>query len=276
MKDLYHILGLEMNCTAVEIGLAYRKLSDKFRPDVNQHDPYFENRYREINEAFDLLSDPMRRSKYDAELKRFKATAAVPVKKSLLARTKWVDVVFTLVLISITIIFGRYVLQSIGGSKAKEVAVAPVVAAIPAPTTKFHKKKHRFRTTYVAAHVHKASQKVIKVPATYATAPAPVSQPKPMQPVTSVISNKPVISKAVMQQSDDNESAGPGYLFSTYLKANETGVINLREYDGYNADVIRVLPNNTKVYVLEKTGRYYKVAYEGTVGYVPNWTVGER
>jgi hypothetical protein len=276
MKDFYYILGLDINCSAVEIGLAYRKLSEKFRPDINQHDTYFENRYREINEAFDVLSDPVRRSKYDAELKKYKAHQAVPVKKKPQAKTKWVDVVFTLTLIAITVIFGRYVLQSITGSKTKKVSAAPmVVAAAPVYTAKPHKKKRKFTARYVAHTKPVVSATPVKAPVLPVAVPEPTYQFKSDKPVITAINHKSVVGNAVVSDNAD-ASADPGYLFTTYLKANETGVINLREYDSYSASVIRVLPNNTKVYVLEKAGSYYKVAYNGLVGYVPNWTVNER
>ncbi|WP_158825579.1 SH3 domain-containing protein [Mucilaginibacter lacusdianchii] len=276
MKDFYYILGLDINCTAVEIGLAYRKLSEKFRPDLNHHDLYFENRYREINEAFDVLSDPVRRSKYNAELKAFEVNKAKPVKKKgFMAKTQWVDVVFTLVLIAITVIFGRYVLQSVTASKAKKVLPQVTIAAVPVQTVKHYQKKKKFKATYVA-HVQKAG---VNAKAAVVSVPEPtrVIGPQPVRAIAVVdhTSNKPVIKKSI-EQNEDDLPTNPGYLFTAYLKANETGVINLREYDSFRADIIRVLPNNTKVYVLEKAGNYCKVAYEGTVGYVPKWTIGAQ
>jgi len=70
MKDFYYILGIDANCTSTEIREAYRKLSKKFHPDLNQNDNYFASRFKDVNEAYETLIDPARRSKYDAALKK--------------------------------------------------------------------------------------------------------------------------------------------------------------------------------------------------------------
>jgi len=61
MKDFYYILGVGADSTLSEIKDAYRKLSVKFHPDLNPGDEYFEGRFREINEAYQTLSDPQNR-----------------------------------------------------------------------------------------------------------------------------------------------------------------------------------------------------------------------
>lgn len=67
MKDYYYILGVTKNATRDEIKKAYRKLSLKFHPDKNADDDgFFEARFKEINEAYECLSDPTRRRQYDA------------------------------------------------------------------------------------------------------------------------------------------------------------------------------------------------------------------
>src|SRR5882757_3453995 len=73
MKDFYYILGTDANCSFDEIKEAYRKLSKKFHPDLNQNDAYFESRFREIQEAYETLIDPSRRLIYDAALKKSKS-----------------------------------------------------------------------------------------------------------------------------------------------------------------------------------------------------------
>lgn len=68
MKDYYYFLGLKKDATEEEIRRAYRKLSLKYHPDVNGDDDFFENRFREVQEAYDQLIDPEKRRFYDARL----------------------------------------------------------------------------------------------------------------------------------------------------------------------------------------------------------------
>ncbi|RME69814.1 MAG: J domain-containing protein [Chloroflexi bacterium] len=64
-KDYYKILGVSKNATEKEIKSAYRKLARKYHPDMNPDDPQAEARFKEINEAYQVLSDPEKRKKYD-------------------------------------------------------------------------------------------------------------------------------------------------------------------------------------------------------------------
>src|ERR1700722_16545684 len=73
MKDYYYILGLDPNCSLDEIKAAYRKLSKKLHPDLNQGDAYFEHRFRDIKEAFETLRDPSKRRLYDGQFNKFKS-----------------------------------------------------------------------------------------------------------------------------------------------------------------------------------------------------------
>ncbi|MBK7808488.1 MAG: J domain-containing protein [Saprospiraceae bacterium] len=70
MKDYYYILGVNENASQNEIKAAYRKLSKKFHPDVNDGDKFFESRFKDINEAYEILSDEMQRIIYDASRKK--------------------------------------------------------------------------------------------------------------------------------------------------------------------------------------------------------------
>ena len=67
MKDYYQILGLAKNASETEIKNAYRKLSKKFHPDVNDGDFYFENMFKQILEAYETLGNLEQRRKYDLE-----------------------------------------------------------------------------------------------------------------------------------------------------------------------------------------------------------------
>ncbi len=63
--DYYKILGISKNATKDDIKKAYRKLARKFHPDVNPGDKEAEKKFKEINEANEVLSNPENRSKYD-------------------------------------------------------------------------------------------------------------------------------------------------------------------------------------------------------------------
>jgi curved DNA-binding protein len=64
-KDYYSTLGVSKTATPKEIKAAYRKLARKHHPDVNPGDSAAEARFKEINEANEVLSDPEKRTKYD-------------------------------------------------------------------------------------------------------------------------------------------------------------------------------------------------------------------
>ena len=64
-KDYYKILGVEKSATQDEIKKAYRKLAMKFHPDRNPGDKSAEEKFKEITEANEVLSDPEKRKKYD-------------------------------------------------------------------------------------------------------------------------------------------------------------------------------------------------------------------
>jgi len=64
-KDYYRTLGVSKTATDKEIKQAYRKLARKHHPDVNPGDKSAESKFKEINEAYEVLGDPDKRRKYD-------------------------------------------------------------------------------------------------------------------------------------------------------------------------------------------------------------------
>ena len=66
MKDPYDVLGIEPGATLDEVKRAYRALAKELHPDANPDDTVAANRFREVTEAYDLLSDPERRADYDS------------------------------------------------------------------------------------------------------------------------------------------------------------------------------------------------------------------
>ena len=64
-KDYYEVLDVARNATDEEIKKAYRKLAMKYHPDRNQDNPSAEEKFKEVKEAYEMLSDPDKRAAYD-------------------------------------------------------------------------------------------------------------------------------------------------------------------------------------------------------------------
>lgn len=80
-KDYYNTLGIKKGASQDEIKKAYRKLARKYHPDVNPDDPNAEEKFKEINEAYQVLSDQDKRQKYDqfgSQWKQYQQTGGRP------------------------------------------------------------------------------------------------------------------------------------------------------------------------------------------------------
>jgi molecular chaperone DnaJ len=64
-RDYYEVLGVEKNASETELKKAYRKLAMKYHPDQNPGDKEAEEKFKEINEAYEILSDPDKKARYD-------------------------------------------------------------------------------------------------------------------------------------------------------------------------------------------------------------------
>ena len=64
-RDYYEVLGIAKGASEAEIKSAYRKLAKKYHPDLNPGDKTAEEKFKEVGEAYEVLSDPDKKAKYD-------------------------------------------------------------------------------------------------------------------------------------------------------------------------------------------------------------------
>jgi len=250
MKDLYYILGTDRNCTPRELNAAYQKLARKLQPDEREHDYFLEDHFKEITEAYQILSDPDQRRKYDAAFKKNYQ------RRLYYFKIKHLNVAATIALLLFTSLFGWYVIKILGSNKEKKTTAitTPVQTPLTTPLSTVHyKKKHKIKAeALVIKHpVILAKDTVIR----HGIKPAPA-----------------IISKPVVAQRDTIQNQVPS-TYAAYLQANATGVIYLHESPNYTSAVLSKIPDHSKVTVLEKGKQFYKVVFDDQTGYVPKWTV---
>jgi hypothetical protein len=274
MKDYYYILGLEANCTLDDIKEAYRKLSKKLHPDLNQGDQFFESRFRDVKEAFETLRDPDKRAEYDASVKQAHFQQPVDAKppgrryntrrtdfKSFQKKGPGTGMVITLMLLAG--ILGFYTVKYLFPSKKPKTYQVTEVATTPVVSHKKHKKKHN-RSNLVATPTIKPSADTIAISA------VKLLHIKPAK--TIAVKPQPV---QIAQDSNINQHK-KSFLYATYVRPNVTGVINMRAYNKFDSNIVETIPARSKVLVLEKGDTYYRVFFDNYIGYVPKWSLQEK
>lgn len=282
MKDFYYILGVDPACSLDEIKGAYRKLSKKLHPDLNQGDEYFENKFRDVKEAFETLRDPLKRRLYDEELNKVKSgrPAAEPQKQQSSGRAysqpskakpgkvrrRGPGVGLSITLIVITVIIGIYLFRWLTATSPKKQLVYTVAAVTPPVVHKKHRRKHPPRNTIAdTAKIVVAKPDAMKL---MPLKPQRLNQPAPVQPEPT----RPMIAKARLDTSNSHSD----YLYTTSVHPNVTGIVQLREHDRFNSTIIASIPANSRVFVLERGNTYYRVLYASSIGFVPKWSLKQK
>ena len=276
MKDYYHVLGLDASCTKEEVVEAYLKLSEKFHPDKNPGDSYFENRFREINEAYQTLSDPEKRTEFDEELNATINPHQLYARQYRLKRGKIrrrrIGAGLKVALTLIALIFGIYLFKYL--SKSRDPVKTYPVQTVPVAVHKHHHHKH--------LQPNKIADTSAKHEFVEETAPAkplvPLPRP-PKIPAALQVSARPApIKSAIVKTRVDSSvvNTHKNFLYATYVHPNVTGIVPLRAKNNFGAPVIASIPAHKKVLVLERGTDYYRVYYDNNIGFVPRWSLMDK
>jgi curved DNA-binding protein CbpA len=76
VQDYYHILGLPQTATAAQIRAAFKRLAMQYHPDRNPNNPIAEEIFKQVNEAYHILSDPLKKSRYDSRFYTYETQSA--------------------------------------------------------------------------------------------------------------------------------------------------------------------------------------------------------
>lgn len=260
MKDLYYILGTNAKSTPVEIGEAYRALAKKLGPQAIDNDPFLHSHFREINYAYEILSDPTKRTIYDQAYRKSQRKQLAGFKLSNL------NLAASGAFLLFTGLFGYYVVRLVTAVK-QPVTVSRPIAQAPVKKPKHHRHKHRAKFTRVAvaktAFVKKDSIAGAAIKPAPLIKTTPAAKPLPVAPAPPL-----VIARAPATVVDLS--------YTTNLKADLAGLVYLHQADDYMSPVVSVLPHRSRIKVLERGSNFYKVNYNQQVGYIPKWTIAKQ
>jgi hypothetical protein len=250
MKDFYYILGTASNSTREQIDEAYRKLTQKFAPGSFEDDDFLQSHFKEITEAYAILSDPERRKKYDHALRRGYLQRARYFKIS------YLNIAVTLALLIFTGLFGWYVMRTINGRDAPVVSpkIVQVADPVSAPKVVKHHRHRHHHINIIPAPVYAAKATPVDTSA--------LNMPKPAAAATK---KRPAAAPAQVPLVD------PGYM--AYIKADISGQVYMHKRPDYLSEVLSVLPHHAPVRIVDKDKSFFKVVYNGQTGYVPRSTI---
>jgi len=268
MKDFYYILGTERNCTPGELNSAYRKLAEKF--SNQESDDFLQHHFSEISEAYEVLSDPSRRRKYDVAFRKHYQ------RRLYYFKIRHLNVAVTLTLIFITGLFGWYVMDVLKGRPKKALPQAQAVVVPDQPIVKHHKRKHFGSVQQPARDLSVSNGYHPPVVSTSNNkTDTPVQAAHPMvRRSTSARESTPAAS-VKPEVNDDSTTPTNDGAPSAFLQANMTGVVALHQSANYGSTVIINIPNQAKITVLEHGPIFCKINYRGQIGYVPKRAVVE-
>ena len=124
MPTLYEVLGLASAAGPGQVKAAYYALAKSFHPDVNAADVGAERRFKDINAAYEILSDPKKRAAYDLGLNH---------KRAEMHRRVWKVMATAATSFLITMGCGLYYLSSALSSYEPRTTIAAAEAAVPSP-----------------------------------------------------------------------------------------------------------------------------------------------